>query len=302
MRRTICAVFFLLASLFTFSQEDLLQSLGQDSARKEYVTSAFKSSRVINGHSMEFIGKGVLDFRILHRFGPVNDGIKEFFGLDEASMRMGFDYGLTKDLTIGIGRTTLQKELDGFVKYRPVHQATGPGGAPVSVVLVAGMSIITQENDDPAKDITFSSRVGYYYQAIVGRKFNQRFTLQLSPTVVHRNEVFLNDDNDTYALGIGGRLKLSKRVAFVVDYFYVFNGLPKEQNHNPLSVGFDIETGGHVFQLHFSNASGMNERAFITETFNDWGKGDIQFGFNLSRVFTIGNKKNREARQQKITP
>ena len=296
--KLICAGFFLFWSLLTFSQEDLLKSLGTDSVRKEFVTSAFKSSRVINGHSMEFIGKGVLDFRILHRFGPVNDGIKEFFGLDQASMRMGFDYGLTKNLTIGIGRSTLQKELDGFLKFRPVHQSTGPGGSPVSIVLVGGMSVITQENTDPAKDVTFSSRVGYYYQAIVGRKFNQRFTLQLTPTVVHRNQVLLNDDNDTYALGVGSRFKLSKRVAFVVDYFYVFNGLPKEQNHNPLSLGFDIETGGHVFQLHFSNASGMNERAFISETLNDWGKGDIQFGFNLSRVFTIG-KKNGEARQKK---
>ena len=114
----------------------------------------------------------------------------------------------------------------------------------------------------------------------------------MTPTVVHRNEVFQNDDNDTYALGLGGRLKLSKRIAFMVDYFYVFNGLPKERNYNPLSLGFDIETGGHTFQVHFSNASGMNERAFITETLNDWGKGDVQFGFNLSRVFTIGNKKN----------
>jgi hypothetical protein len=209
-------------------------------------------------------------------------------------MRMGFDYGLGKNLTIGIGRSTLRKELDGFLKFRPVHQATGAGGSPVSVVLVAGMTIITQENTDPAKDVTFKSRLGYYYQAIVGRKFNQRFSLQLSPTIVHRNEVLANDDNDTYAMGIGSRFNKSKRVAFVADYFYVFNGLPKEQNHNPLSLGFDIETGGHVFQLHFSNASGMNERAFITETFNDWGKGDIQFGFNLSRVFTIGNKKNKE--------
>lgn len=297
MRRIVSTGFFLSCVFLAFSQEDLLKSLGTDTLRKEYVTSAFKSSRVINGHSMEFIGRGVLDFRILHRFGPVNQGIKEFFGLDQASMRMGFDYGLSKNLTIGIGRTTLQKELDGFLKFRPVHQATGPGGAPVSLVLVAGMSIITMENDDPAKDVSFSSRIGYYYQAIVGRKFNQRFTLQLSPTIVHRNQVLLNDDNDTYALGIGSRFKLSKRVAFVVDYFYVFNGLPEERNYNPLSLGFDIETGGHVFQLHFSNASGMNERAFITETFNDWGKGDIQFGFNLSRVFTIGNKKNKGTKQ-----
>ena len=275
-----------------------MQSLGPDTVRKEFVTNAFKSSRVINGHSMEFIGKGVLDFRILHRFGPVNDGIKEFFGLDQASMRMGFDYGLSKNFTIGIGRSTLQKEMDGFVKFRPVHQATGPGGSPISLVLVAGMTVITEENDDSAKEVSFSSRAGYYYQAIIGRKFNQRFTLQLSPTLVHRNEVLANDDNDIYALGIGSRFKLSKRIAFVVDYFYIFNGLPKEEYYNPLSLGVDIETGGHVFQLHFSNATGMNERAFIKETYNDWGKGEIRFGFNLSRVFTIG-KKNREALQKK---
>lgn len=296
MGRIVFTGFFLFWTLLAFSQEDLLKSLGTDSSRKEYVTSSFKSSRVINGHSMEFIGKGILDVRILHRFGPVNQGIREFFGLDQASMRMGFDYGLSKNLTIGIGRSTLRKELDGFVKFRSVHQATGPGGAPVSLILIAGMSIITQENDDPAKEVTFNSRLGYYYQAVIGRKFNQKFTLQLSPTIVHRNQVLLNDDNDTYALGIGSRFKLSKRVAFVIDYFYVFNGLPKKQNYNPLSLGFDIETGGHVFQLHFSNASGMNERAFITETFNDWGKGDIQFGFNLSRVFTLGNKTKMEAR------
>jgi hypothetical protein len=297
MTKAVCTSFFLLCALFSFSQEeDMLKSLGSDSSKKEYVTNAFKSSRVINGHSMEFIGKGVLDFRILHRFGTVNQGIKELFGLDNASMRMGFDYGLTKDLTIGIGRTTIQKEIDGFLKFRPVHQATGPGGSPVSLVLVAGMSVITLENTDPAKDVSFRSRLGYYYQTIIGRKFNSLFSLQLSPTLVHRNEVLANDDNDTYALGIGSRLKLSKRIAFVVDYFYVFNGLPKEQNHNPLSVGIDIETGGHVFQLHFSNACGMNERAFITETAADWGKGEIKFGFNLSRVFTIG-KKNKEAKQ-----
>ena len=146
MRKIICSVFFLSCYLFAFSQEeDLLKGLESDSSKKEYVTSAFKSSRVINGHSMEFIGKGVLDFRILHRFGPVNQGIEEFFGLDEASMRMGFDYGLGKNLTIGIGRSTLQKELDGFIKFRPIHQATGHGGSPVSVVLVGGMTVITQK-------------------------------------------------------------------------------------------------------------------------------------------------------------
>lgn len=295
MKKLLLSGFIILIHCYGYAQqEDLLKSIDSGAATKQYVTNAFKSSRVINGHSMEFIGKGVLDFRILHRFGTVNHGVKEFFGLDEAGMRMGFDYGLGKNLTIGIGRTsTINKEVDGFIKFRPVWQSTGPGGSPVSVVLVAGMSVNTFKNENPAKNYTFTSRTGYYYQAIVGRKFTSRFTAQLSPTLVHRNEVAANDENDTYALGLGGRYKIGKRVAFVVDYFYLFNGLPRTQGYNPLSVGIDIETGGHVFQLHFSNAVGMTERSFITETTNNWGDGDIQFGFNLSRVFTIGGKRKK---------
>jgi Membrane bound beta barrel domain (DUF5777) len=273
------------------AQDDLIKQIQDSVPKKQYVSSAFKSSRVINGHSMEMIGAGTLDFRILHRFGPVNQGIDQFFGLDQASMRMGFDYGINNNFTIGIGRTTFKKEVDGFLKYRPIRQATGPGGSPVSVVLVAGMSIQTIKNTDPSKIVSFNSRVGYYYQAILGRKFSEKFTLQLSPTLVHRNEVTTDDDNDVYALGIGTRYKISKRMALVLDYFYVANGLPHTIGSNPLSVGVDIETGGHVFQLHFSNTSGMNERAFITETTNKWDKGDIQFGFNLSRIFTIKKRK-----------
>ena len=287
-------VFILLLSLFSLqgllAQDDIMKSLQGSTAKKEYVTGAFKSSRVINGHSVEMIGAGVLDFRILHRFGPVNQGISQFFGLDQASMRMGFDYGISKNFTIGIGRTTTQKELDGFLKYRLLQQANG-GGSPFTVVLVAGMSIQTYKNPDPSKEISFNLRSGYYYQVIAGRKITNRFSLQLSPTLVHRNEVASGDDNDVFAAGVGARYKFSKRMAFVVDYFYVANGLPHDQGSNPLSVGIDIETGGHVFQLHFSNTSGMNERAFITQTTNKWGKGDIQFGFNLSRVFNIKKKK-----------
>jgi Membrane bound beta barrel domain (DUF5777) len=274
-----------------FAQDDLMKEISDSTHKKEYVTSAFKSSRVINGHSMEMIGAGTLDFRILHRFGPVNQGVEQLFGFDQASFRMGFDYGISNNFTIGIGRTTTNKDIDGFLKYRLVRQAKGAGGSPVSLVLVAGMSIQTYKNTDPTKTISFDARTGYYYQVIAGRKFSERFTLQLSPTLVHRNEVAVADINDIYALGVGTRFKLSRRLALVVDYFYVANGLAHSAGSNPLSVGVDIETGGHVFQLHFSNTSGMNERAFITETKNKWGKGDIQFGFNLSRIFNIKKRK-----------
>ncbi|HTG54860.1 MAG TPA: DUF5777 family beta-barrel protein [Niabella sp.] len=293
-KRTVYLLTLLLTGCFTQSisaQDDLLSLVDSSNERSERVTGAFKSSRVINGHSIEFIGKNVLDVRILHRFGIIKDGIGELFGLDQASMRLGFDYGITKNLTIGLGRSTLAKELDGFIKYGVLQQSKGKSNIPVSVVLVAGSIIATAKLAEDATLRATKHRMAYYSQVIIGRKFSDHFSLQLSPTYVHRNAVAATDFNDTYALGIGSRLKLSKRVAFVADYHYVISGLDKEVYSNPLSVGFDIETGGHVFQLHFSNATGMNEKAFITNTSNSWGRGEIRFGFNLSRVFTIGKKK-----------
>lgn len=272
-------------------EEDLLKQVQDSVQQKQYVTSAFKSSRVINGHSMEFIGKGVLDVRILHRFGPVNNGLKEFFGLDLASMRLGFDYGLMTNLTIGVGRTSSNKEFDAFVKFRPLRQSTGQGGWPFSVVWISGITLHTLDWIDEERKNYFSSRIGYYHSLIIGRKFSEKFSLQLSPTYVHRNLVpGADDDNDTYALGIGGRMKLSKRLAFVIDYHPILAGRAPNTK-DPFSVGFDIETGGHVFQLHFSNSAGMNEKEFITNTTDDFWKGDIRFGFNLSRVFTLKRRK-----------
>ncbi|HEY0677983.1 MAG TPA: DUF5777 family beta-barrel protein [Chitinophagaceae bacterium] len=294
MRKTIITTILIIVSYALHAQEEsLLDSLLPEKPQKEFITNAFKSSRVINGHSMELIGRGVLDFRILHRFGKINQGIGELFGLDQASMRMGFDYGLGKNITVGIGRTTFRKELDGFLKWRLIRQAKG--GSPFSLVVVGGTSIYTFKNTDPLKVISFSSRIGYYYQLIAGRKFSERFSMQLSPTLVHRNEVTADEANDTYALGIGTRFKLSKRTALVIDYYPVLNRPANSTNKDPLSIGFDFETGGHVFQLHFSNATGMNERAFITDTQESWGEGGIRFGFNLSRVFTVAKRRFKTA-------
>jgi hypothetical protein len=277
----------------SFAQdEDLLKGLGEEKPQKEYVFNAFKSSRVIMSHSMEMLRPGVLDFRILHRFGNVNQGISEFFGLDQATIRLGLDYGISNNLTIGIGRGSYRKEIDGFVKWRAIQQATGPGALPFSLLAVAGSTIIGAPWTDPTRKNYFSSRVGYYGQAIIGRKFSDNFTLQLMPTFLHRNFVDTKaDPNDLYAAGLGGRMKLTKRISLNVDYYYVVNQNDARDVLNPLSVGFDIETGGHVFQLHFTNAVGMNERVFLTETTNDWAKGDIQFGFNISRAFQVGKKK-----------
>lgn len=294
MKKLLHALLLLLSiSAAAQDNTDSLLNAG-DRPQKEYVDNAFKSTRVIMGQSVEMLGAGVLDFRILHRFGNIKGGLKEMFGLDQATMRMSFDYGLTKNITIGVGRSTLKKELDASVKYRAIQQSRGEKSFPVSLVLVAGITCNTTEWSDPTRKNFFTSRLSYFYQLLAGRKFSDKFTLQLSPTFVHRNFVeFDTDKNDLVAIGIGSRYKFSRRMALIVDAFPVVYGARSDFNQLPLSVGIDIETGGHVFQLHFSNARGMNEKAFIAETNQKWGKGEVQFGFNLSRVFTI--KKNKSA-------
>lgn len=261
----------------------LLDSLVQELPQHREVNGAFKSSRVINGHSIEMIAAGALDFRILHRFGPVNTGIRNLFGLDEASMRIGFDYGLSNRVTLGIGRSTLRKELDGFIKWRIVKQ----GRPAMSLVWITGLTMEGTAWTHPDRKNRFAAKLAYYHQLLVGRKFSNSFSMQLAPTLVHRNLVdSVNTENDSWALGIGARLKLSKRVALVVDFHPVLAGR-QPQTYDPLSVGIDIETGGHVFQLHFSNAVGMNEKEFITGTRSRFGGGDLRFGFNLSRIFQL---------------
>jgi hypothetical protein len=296
MKKTISLFFIsvcLLGPGVLIAQDtDLLKLVEDDKDKKEIVKNAFKSTRVISGQSMEFLRPGTMDVRILHRFGQLDQGYKNFFGLDEASMRLGFDFGITQNLMIGIGRSTFKKELDAFFKYAPLQQSTGKHSFPLTVALAAGITMNGLEWSDPTRENYFSSRLAYYFQTIIGRKISEGFSLQFSPTLVHKNMVQLETDPiDTYSLGIGGRLKLSKRIAFTWDYFYVFNSPSDNVYHNPLSVGFDIETGGHVFQLHFSNATGMNEPTFITETTGDWAKGEVRFGFNLSRVFQLKKKK-----------
>jgi hypothetical protein len=289
LKPTLTLLLFIFLSSKTFAQEeDMMKLLGKDSVKKEYVDAAFKSSRVIMSHSMEMLKEGVLDFRILHRFGNISGGLYEFFGLDgPATVRLGLDYGLTNNFSFGIGRSAYKKELDGFMKYRPLRQATGPGASPVSIVAIAGL---TYAADTTTKHPNTSDRFAYYYQLIAGRKFSEAFSLQLMPALLHRNYVQQGDHNDLYAGGVGARVKLTKRISLNADYYYVFNKM--EGLRNPLSFGFDIETGGHVFQLHFTNATGINERAFLSETSDSWGTGDIQFGFNISRSFQLKKRKS----------
>jgi hypothetical protein len=294
MRIVLLFLFIHFCVAATAQDDDLLKGIQDDEPQKAYVFNTFKSSRVIMSQSVEMLQPGVLDFRILHRFGNVNQGIKELFGLDQASIRLGLDYGISKNLTVGFGRATYKKSLDGFVKWRGVQQATGPGASPVSLIAVGGTTLMGAPWSNPARKYAFKHRMGYFAQLLIGRKFSEALSIQLAPTYLHRNLVETSGDNNkTFAMGVGGRMKITKRTSLNLDYYYVTNQNKSRDLHNPLSIGVDIETGGHVFQLHLTNAVGMNERVFLTETTNSWSKGDIQFGFNISRAFQLG-KQNKK--------
>lgn len=268
-------------------QDDLLSLLGEEETTT-YATAAFKTTRVINLHSLENVSPGVLDFKISHRFGFVNGGISELFGIDQATIRFGFDYGLTDRLMIGVGRSSFEKTYDGLFKLKILRQSSGAKTMPVTVSLFGSAAVKTVPFQDPDKINPALSRWYYTSQLIIGRKFSDGFSMQVSPTYVHRNLVQTRQESHgVIAIPVAGRLKLNKRVAINAEYIYVLPDQLAEQYRHSVSIGFDIETGGHVFQLHFTNSTSMIEKGFITETVGDWLDGDIHFGFNISRVFTL---------------
>ncbi|MEJ7610157.1 MAG: DUF5777 family beta-barrel protein [Ferruginibacter sp.] len=289
MKKTLLLFYLFTCLNNAIAQSDpVLKDKPGSTGHSQKVSGAFNSTRVINAHSTEMLEKGNLDFRVLHRFGFISDGIKQFFGLDAASFRMSFDYGITDNLTVGIGRSTFRKEVDAFVKARLFQQTVST--KPFSLLLAGGYVIHTDESFAPKKP-SLADRSAYYLQLIAGRKFNSRFSMQLSPILVHTNIPFpITDDRKIFALGGGAKYKLSKRTALTLDYHHPFGTLA-ENYTDPLSIGVDIATGGHVFQLHFSNATGMNERAYITQTTGRFFKGNMRFGFNLSRIFRISNRR-----------
>jgi hypothetical protein len=270
-------------------QNDLLDLLDKESeAKTDYTTATFKTTRLINGHSIEHVAGGVLDLRISHRFGLVNSGLYEFFGLDQATTRIGLDYGINNRWMVGIGRSTYEKQLDGFMKYKLLRQASGNKNMPVTVSALGSMVYKTQKFDNPSRENFQSSHLYYTFQVMVARKFNESISFQVMPTVNHYNLVpGTTLSNDLFALGAGGRIKITKRITINAEYYYQLPGYKFSDTQNSVGIGVDIETGGHVFQLYFTNSTGMTERTFISETTGDFLKGDVHFGFCISRVFTL---------------
>lgn len=287
-------------------EDELMEMLDEyEPAAPRYVSATFKTTRVVTGHSIENTGKGVLDFRVNHRFGDIDGGTQTFFGLDDANTRIGFDYGITDWLMIGIGRNTFQKEVDGFTKVKLLRQTEDDSKMPISLSYMGAISIqgLPTPTLPAGQEYYFSNRLYFVNQILIARKFSQSFSLQLMPTHIHYNLVPTTPEpNDLFAVGVGGRLKLSNRVSLNGEYFYRIPGTELNGYANVLSVGFDIETGGHVFQLMLSNSRAMTERAYIGQTPQPWGfaNGSIHFGFNISRVFTIVRPKEFKDSRNKI--
>jgi hypothetical protein len=280
--------FFVLGLAFQLqAQDDLLNMMETAPSKPEPVTATFKTTRVLNGHSIEHVAKRHLDFRINHRFGLLNSGFDQFYGLDYARIRLGLEYGLTDWCMIGIGRSNLgRKAWDYFAKFKILRQ-TKTNSVPLAVSFLATAAVDVTKIP---KSTSLTDRTTYTYQLLLARKFTDGISIQLTPTLIHRNQVETeNLSNDIFALGIGGRFKITKRTSFNIEYYYLLD--PKKVSNdklvNNLSVGFDIETGGHVFQLHFTNSLGLIERDFIANTTNKWDKGQISYGFNISRTFSF---------------
>ncbi len=273
----------MLLPLCLHAQDDLLSEIDIKSETVE-VTSAFKSLKIVNLESTKLAAKGDFYFIVSHRFGSIKNGIDTFFGLDDANTQIKFLYGINNWLTVHASRSGFQKSYEGAVKYRLMPQQEN--GFPVTIVGFNSIVVNTELDKDLLPKLTFENRLNYTTQILISRKFSDKLSLELAPTFFHENYV-VNDyqDNSQYAIGAGGRYKLSNRLALTMDYAAHLNRAASSLSHNPFSVGVDIETGGHIFQLHFTNSQAMNETGYLANAYGDWSKGDIFFGFNLVRVF-----------------
>ena len=280
---------WLLLAMQSLTAQGLLDALNEGVEEPTVPVSAtFKDTRIVNVQSNETPAEGVLHFVIAHRFGTLSSGIYDLWGLDNAQMRMALDYGITDRLAVGVARNTYQKTLEANVKARLLRQSAGPEAFPISVTwysVAMANGLRVSEEDQP---YPVSRRLSYVHQAVVARKMSEKLSLALVPSFVHRNFVEeSNDAHDLFLMGVGGRYKLGPRFSVNGEYHHFLTQTFGDAFSPSLSLGVDIETGGHVFQLHITNARGMFERSFLAEPAGSWADGDVYFGFNLSRVFTV---------------
>lgn len=294
MNQSILSLIFILISILVSAQDDLLNELTKEPVANETIAT-FKGSRIINLQSVETRPKGTLEFIFSHRFGRINQGAYTLWGLDDAYVRLGLEYGITDRFGVGLGRNSIDKSFDGFMRYKVLAQQ--PGKMPVTVSALGTLNYRSSpRKDESIVPITANDRISYVGQLLIARKFTPGLSLQVNPIFVHRNTVDQQyENNDDFALGIAGRQKISRSMALTAEYLVRLNSrendLPFYERYDAFGFGIDIETGGHVFQLVFTNSLGLIERSVVTETNGNFWDGDIHFGFNVTRTFQLSRKK-----------
>ena len=295
MKKILLISFLIISSAFTLSAQDidpmsLLQGLAE-APKDEPVIATFKATRLINQQTIEEGGTRSLDFRIHHHFGPFNSGAYDFWGIDGgASIRLGLEYSYNGRLQFGLGRTSYEKQIDGFLKYRLLRQSKS-GSMPISVTLFSGAyrnGIKGLQIGGIDKFKYASDRLSFVQQIIIARKIDDKLSIQITPTMVHYNLVDnLADNNDAYFLGIAGRYKISNRTAITYEYGAKLLNYSESKYYDSMGIGLDIETGGHVFQMFLTNSFGMTENQTFARTNSSWADRGFRLGFNVSRMFTL---------------
>lgn len=298
IRNIILIILFLAPFTYNYGQENDWDSLLENelSSQNIFTTATFKSSRIMNGHSVELLPERGLDLRVAHRFAEFNTTDNNFLGFDEASTYFGLYYGVNNRINIGIARATYNQTNYGFVKAAILKQTEGKKTMPFTLVFNSSLSHTSKEYSDKTRDDDFVSRLDYTFQILIARKFSDRISFQVSPILVHRNLVETpEENNDLYALGFGGRILITKRVAFNAEYYWNLNNTGRYgfEFYDPFALGFDIQIGSHVFQLMLTNVAAMTENKFIGETNSNFFDGDIRFGFNISQVFSLSRDNDK---------
>jgi len=280
MKRSI--LFFLVFSFGLNAQDDLLDMIEDDNLNSEPVFATFKASRIVNSQSIELPRPGTLEFMILHRFGSMSDGFYDLYGMDEAVIRFDLKYGLNNFLAFGLGRSSMNKTYDVFSKVKLLRQKQGGSSAPISLAIFTKCEIQTV-----VKEMDITDRLTFDIQALIARKFSRYFSFQVMPTLIHRNLILDRDDsNDLFSIGLGGRMKLTKRTSINLDTFFPIGDRPGSFKQG-WGLGYDIETGGHVFQVMVTNAQGSFESEYIENASGEFENFELFIGFNISRVFSI---------------
>jgi hypothetical protein len=273
--------------------EKFLVSISADST-PNFAYGTFKGTTIINSQSVEVPGNKDFHFIISHRFGAINTGLYNFFGLDQGTTRLGLEYGIKDIVGLSLGRSSYNKTYDGGIKVRVLRQQTGIKEIPLSISIYSAIFVETIKWDVPERENLFSSRLSYATELMIARKFGKRLSLQLTPSYVHFNLVPTEEDqNNVFSVGAGGRYKIGNKFSVNGEYFYLLPGETAKKYSNSFSLGCDIETGGHVFQLHFTNSQMIFAPGYIARTEGEWLDGDIYIGFNIFRVFPL-NKKDKK--------